>query len=237
MNTQIPTHSGTVPGTFRNTNVENQEPNEDRSKDDPHLEVGPSVCNSLHSNDSDPDEAPHVVTRVQEEIRYRPQMVTRVQEEICYRPQVVTGVREEIRYRPHFVRGVQEEIPHCSPGTLSRKQKKARSKSQPQIRSENTPPTIESDQILLALQQLATKSNSSNFNNNINRISKLPKFLTTTMPTFDGKSKKFELFEDLIQTSLKLHNQLTEEHKIKHFQSVVRGAALQTIKNMSSPKG
>ena len=36
---QIRTHSGTVPGTFRNTNVENQEPNEDRSQDDPHPEV------------------------------------------------------------------------------------------------------------------------------------------------------------------------------------------------------
>ena len=59
LNPQIRTHSGTVPGTFRNTNVENQEPNEDRSQDDPHPEVGPSVYQSRHSNDSDPDEAPH----------------------------------------------------------------------------------------------------------------------------------------------------------------------------------
>ena len=33
------------------------------------------------------------------------------------------------------------------------------------------------------------------------------------MPTFDGKSEKFELFEGLFQTSLKIHNQLTEEDK------------------------
>ena len=39
LNPQIGTHSGTVPGTFRNTNVENQEPNEDSSQDDPHREV------------------------------------------------------------------------------------------------------------------------------------------------------------------------------------------------------
>ena len=38
---QVCTRSGTVPGTFRNTNVENQEPNEDRSQDDPHPELGP----------------------------------------------------------------------------------------------------------------------------------------------------------------------------------------------------
>ena len=57
LNPQIRTHSGTVPGTLRNTNVENQEPNEDRSQDDPHLEVGSSVCQSRHSADSNPDEA------------------------------------------------------------------------------------------------------------------------------------------------------------------------------------
>ena len=59
LNPQLRTHSGTVPGTFRNTNVEKQEPNEDRSQDGPHPEVGPSVYQSRHSIDSDPDEAPH----------------------------------------------------------------------------------------------------------------------------------------------------------------------------------
>ena len=59
LNPQLRTHSGTVPGTFRNRNVENQEPNEDRSQDDPQPEVGPSVYQSRHSIDSDLDEAPH----------------------------------------------------------------------------------------------------------------------------------------------------------------------------------
>ena len=56
---QIWTRSGTVPGTFRNTNVENQEPNEVRFQDDPHPELGPSVYQSRHSIDSVTDEAPH----------------------------------------------------------------------------------------------------------------------------------------------------------------------------------
>ena len=55
------------------------------------------------------------------------------------------------------------------------------------------------------------------------------------MPTFDGKSEKFELFEDLFQTSLKIHNQLTEEDKIHYIHSLMRGDALQTFKNISSP--
>ena len=125
----------------------------------------------------------------------------------------VSDVVSEFRQYPHMMTESQDEIPYCSPTTSSGKQKKARSTSQPQIRSENTPATIEADHILLALQELATNSNSAIFNNNIRRISKLPKSLTTTMPTFDGKSEKFELFEDLFQTSLKIHNQLTEEDK------------------------
>ena len=88
---------------------------------------------------------------------------------------------------------------------------------------------------LLALQQLASNKNSANFNNNISRISKLPKSLTTTMPTFDGKSEKFELFEDLFQTSLKIHKQLTEEDKINCLHSLMRGDAIHTFKNITSP--
>ena len=150
-------------------------------------------------------------------------------------PHMVTGVTSEIRQHPHMTMETQEEIPYCSTSTSSGKQKKARSTSQPQFRSENTPATLEADQILLALQQLATKSNPANLNNNISRISKLPKSLTTTMPTFDGKSEKFELFEDLFQTSLKIHNHLTEEDKIIYFHSLMRGDALQTFKNITSP--
>ena len=55
------------------------------------------------------------------------------------------------------------------------------------------------------------------------------------MPTFDGRSEKFELFEDLFQMSLKIHNQLTEEDKINYFHSLMRGDALQTFKNITSP--
>ena len=40
LNRQITTHSGTVPGTFRNTNVKNQGTNEDDSQSDPHPEAG-----------------------------------------------------------------------------------------------------------------------------------------------------------------------------------------------------
>ena len=114
---------------------------------------------------------------------------------------------------------------------FSGKQKKNRSSSQPHFRSENTLATIEIRQILSALQLLANNNNSANFHNNIDGIPKMPKSLTTTMPTFDGKSEKFKLFEDLFQMSLKIHKQLTEEDKICQFESLMRGDALQTFEN------
>ena len=55
------------------------------------------------------------------------------------------------------------------------------------------------------------------------------------MPTFDRKSQKLALFEDLFQRSFKTHNQLTEENKRDSFHSLLRGDALQTFKNVSRP--
>ena len=215
LNPQVRTCSVAVQGTSGNANSENRETHEDRSSNDPYPEVGYFPHHSGQLNSPEAETNSHMVTETY--------------------PHMVTGGPEEIRHNPHTMTATQEEIPYCSPTTSSGKQKKARSTSQPQFRSENTPATIEADQILLALQQLATNSNSANFNDNISRISKLPKSLTTTMPTFDGKSENFELFENLFQTSLKIHNQLTQEDKINYLHSLMRGDALQTFKNITSP--
>ena len=198
-------------GASRNANSENRENHGDRSSTDPYPKGGffPHHSGQLNSSEADMVTEPY--------------------------PHMVTGATEEICDNPHATTATQEEIPYCSPTTSSGEQKKVRSTSQPQFRSENTPATIEADQILLVLQEMATNPNSVNFNNNISRISKLPKTLTTTMPTFDGKSEKLELFEDVFQTSLKIHNQLTEEDKINYFHSLMRGDALQTFKNITSP--
>ena len=177
-----------------------------------------------------------MVTRATEQIRNHHDMVTGVQRERerVHDHAMVTGATEQIG-NCHDMTGVHEEVTYCSPSTSSGKQKKNRSTSQPQFCSENTSATIEVDQILLALEQLANNNKSANFHKNINRTSKLPKSLTTTMPTFDGKTEKFELSEDLFQTSLKIHNQLTEDDRINYFHSLMRGDALQTYKNLNGP--
>ena len=53
LNPQIRTHSGTVPGTFRNTNVENQGTNEDDSQSDLLAEAG--IFRSQTTQNSGPE--------------------------------------------------------------------------------------------------------------------------------------------------------------------------------------
>ena len=59
LNPQVWTFSGAVPGTFRNADVENQEPSGHRSQSDPHPEVEFSVCRTSNLTDSNPDETSH----------------------------------------------------------------------------------------------------------------------------------------------------------------------------------
>ena len=132
-----------------------------------------------------------------------------------------------------MVAGAHEKVTYFSPSKPSRKQKKSRSTSQPQFCSENTRAMIEADQFLLALEQLANNNISANFHINISKISTLPISLTTTMPTFDGKSENFELFEELVQTSLKIRYQLTEDDKINCFHSLMKADAVRTFKNIN----
>ena len=64
-------------------------------------------------------------------------------------------------------------------------------------------------------------------------VPRLPKAMSTTMPTFDGMTEKFEHFENLFQTSLKVYPNITEEEKRHYFHSLLRGEALQTFRNVT----
>ena len=58
--------------------------------------------------------------------------------------------------------------------------------------------------------------------------------VTTNPMTFDGKTEKFELFEDLFHTMIKMQPAMTEQMKINHFHSLLRKGALQTFRNINS---
>ena len=58
--------------------------------------------------------------------------------------------------------------------------------------------------------------------------------VSTNTLIFDGKNEKFELFEDLFHTMLKMQPEMTETIKINHFHARLRKEALQTFRNTSA---
>ena len=74
LNQQIRTHSGTVPGTFRNTNVGNQGTNEEDSQSDLHPEAG--ILRDQTTQNYGPKDCRDMVTGVQGELRYGHDMMT-----------------------------------------------------------------------------------------------------------------------------------------------------------------
>ena len=141
MNPLLQGHSGITLETSRNVFSVNQGTNEDDSQSNTHPEAG-------------------LLTSGQEDHQ---DMVMGVQRGSIQATDMVTGVIEQIRSQRDILTGSHEEVMYCSPSTSSGKDKKNRSISQPQFRNENTPATIEADQILLALQQLANNNNSAIF--------------------------------------------------------------------------
>ena len=93
------------------------------------------------------------------------------------------------------------------------------------------------------------KNQNLDANNSINRLAdsiagiakqQRPQTATMLKPVssntliFDGRNEKFELFEDLFHTMLKMQPEVTEALKINHFHAHLRKEALQTIRNISA---
>ena len=58
--------------------------------------------------------------------------------------------------------------------------------------------------------------------------------VSTNTLIFDGKNEKFELFEDLFHTRLKMQPEMTEAMKNNQFHAHLRKGALQTFRNTSA---
>ena len=64
----------------------------------------------------------------------------------------------------------------------------------------------------------------------------MPKALTASLPVFDGKSEKFDFFEDRFRNNIKMYPHLTEIQKINYFYTLLRGNALQAYCNLDDTK-
>ena len=107
---------------------------------------------------------------------------------------------------------------------------------------------LSQDNYLPKVEQTPTKQNPD-ANNSINRLAdaiagiatqQRPQAATMLKPAstntliFDGKNERFEIFEDLFHTMLKMQPEMTEAMKINHFHSHLRKEALQTFGNISA---
>ena len=91
-----------------------------------------------------------------------------------------------------------------------------------------TAPTIPADPINRLAEVLV------GMNNRPSAQTLMVRPVSTTTLTFDGKSEKFELFEDLFHTMIKMQPDMTETMKINHFHSLLQKNALQTFRNINT---
>ena len=172
-------------------------------------------------------------------------MVTGAKEHIHNHHDMVARDSEEFRNGDHMVTG-QTAQPNQFPEFLTGRTVTPRNPSSHQYQNLST--QVSQDNNLPVVEQTPRNQNLD-ANNSINRLAdaiagittqQRPQAATMLKPVstntliFDIKNEKFELFEDLFHTMLKMQPEMTEAMKIKHFHAHLRKEALQTFRNISA---
>ena len=180
----------------------------------------------------------HTSSGVSSEIHH---MVTGAKE----RHNMLTGDSEQIHNRHHMVTG-QTAHTNQIPEFFTGRTQTPRNPSSHQYQNLST--QVSPDHNLPVVEQTPTNQNLD-ANNSINHLAdaiagittqQRPQAATMLKPVstntliFDGKKEKFELFEDLFHTMLKMQPEMTEAMKINHFHAHLRKEALQTFRNISA---
>ena len=145
-------------------------------------------------------------------------------------------LREHTDNSPYMVTGVnelQQPIPEFLTGRIH---------SQPDLQRQESVHDTTLDTTLPVAEPVTTEQPQDPINRLADVLVNLqnkPQTMTirpvTTNPmTFDGKTEKFELFEDLFPTMIKMQPAMTEQTKINHFHFLLRKGALQTFRNINS---
>ena len=170
-------------------------------------------------------------------------------------PHMVTGVKERHNILPENSEHIHnshhmmtEQTAHINqiPEFLTGRTQTSRNPSSHQYQNLST--QVSQDNNLPVVEHTPTHQNLD-ANNSINRLADAIAGITTQQPSqattmlkpvststliFDGKNEKFELFEDLFHTMLKMQPEMTEAMKINHFHAHLRKEALQTFRNISA---
>ena len=187
----------------------------------------------------------HMVTGAKEHIHDRHHMVTGAKEQIHNHHDMVARGSEHIHNSHHKVTEQttqKNQIPEFFTGRIL----SPRNPSSHQYQNLST--QVSQDNNLPVVEQTPRNQNLD-ASISINRLAdaiagiatqQRPQAATTLKPVstntliFDGKNEKFELFEDLFHTMLKMQPEMTETMKINHFHAHLRKEALQTFRNISA---
>ena len=180
-----------------------------------------------------------------EEFRNGHHMVTGAKEQIHNQHDMVARDSEEFRNGHHMVTGQtaqKNQIPEFFTGRI------LSPRNPPSHQYQNLSTQVSQDNNLPVVEQPPRNQNldaNISFNRLADTITGIatqqrPEAATMLKPVstntliFDGKNEKFELFEDLFHTMLKMQPEMTEAMKINHFHAHLRKEALQTFRNISA---
>ena len=173
------------------------------------------------------------------------QMVTGAKEQIHNHHDMVARGSEEFRNGHHMVTGQtaqKNQIPEFFTGRI------LSPRNPPSHQYQNLSTQVSQDNNLPVVEQTPRNQNldaNISFNRLADAITGIAtqqrpqaatmlKSVSTNTLVFDGKNEKFELFEDLFHTMLKMQPEMTEAIKINHFHAHLRKEALQTFRNISA---
>ena len=162
------------------------------------------------------------------------------------RHDILTGGSKEFRNTHHMMTG-QTAQTNQFPEFLTGRTQTPR--NPPSHQYQNLSTQVSQDNNLPVVEETPRNQNLD-ANNSINRpvdaiagitTQQQPQATTMLKPVvstktliFDDKNEKFELFEDLFHTMLKMQPEMTEAMKINHFHAHLRKEALQTFRNISA---
>ena len=161
------------------------------------------------------------------------------------RHDILTGGSEEFRNTHHMVTG-QTAQTNQFPEFLTGRTQTPR--NPPSHQYQNLSTQVSQDNNLPVVEQ-TPRNQKLDANNSINHLADaiagittqqrpqaatMLKLASTNTLIFDGKNEKFELFDDLFHTMLKMQPEMTEAMKINHFHAHLRKEAPQTFRKISA---
>ena len=225
-----------------------------------HIGINASFENASGNNDTQVisevnDETRHSITEEVSELSVpethfdrKPQthhMVTGAKKQIHNTHDMVARGSEEFRNGHHMVTGQtaqKNQIPEFFTGRI------LSPRNPPSHQYQNLSTQVSQDNNLPVVEQTPRNQNldaNISFNRLVDAITGIatqqrPQAATMLKPVstntliFDGKNEKFELFEDLFHTMLKMQPEMTEAMKINHLHAHLRKEALQTFRKISA---